>query len=81
METNLATLIDSLPPATLYVLVRWPFFEHLKKHPWFDEECVYYGTWDTESVIKAYFVPLARMLELHEQGDPETFLFTQFGRA
>jgi hypothetical protein len=81
MDTNLSTLIDSLPSNTLYVLVRWPFFEALKKYSWFDDECVYYGTWDTESIIKAYFVPLARMFELHAQGDPETFLFTIFGRA
>jgi hypothetical protein len=81
METAHATFIDSLPPSTLYVLVRWPFFLHLKKYSWFDEECVYYGTWDTQSIIKAYFVPVARMLELHSQGDPETFLFTMLGRA
>ena len=81
MDTTHAAFIDSLPSGTLYVLVRWPFFEHLKKHSWFDDECVYYGTWDAESIIKAYFVPLARMFELHTQGDPETFLFTIIGRA
>jgi hypothetical protein len=81
MDTKLAAFIDSLPSQTLYVLARWPFFEHLKKHSWFDHECVYYGTWDTESIIKAYFVPLGRMLELYAQGDPETILFTKIGRA
>jgi hypothetical protein len=81
METTLSTLIDSLPSGTFYVLVRWPFFEHLKQYSWFDEECVYYGTWDTESIIKAYFIPFARMQELHAQGDPELFLFTIIGRA
>jgi hypothetical protein len=45
-------------------------------HSWFDHECVYYGTWDSESIIKAYFVPLARMFELHNQDDPVLFLFT-----
>lgn len=79
METEFETFIDSLPANTLYVLVRWPFFETLKRHPWFDEECVYYGTWDIESIIKAYFVPLARMRELHDQGDPELFLFMMKG--
>lgn len=75
MNANLSTFIESLPTNTLYVLVRWPFFESLKKYPWFDEECVYYGTWDTESIIKAFFIPFARMQELHDQGDPELFLF------
>jgi len=75
METALSTLIDLLPSNTLYVLVRWPFFEALKIYSWFDDECVYYGTWDTESIIKAYFVPLLRMQELHDQGAPELFLF------
>ena len=80
METNLSTFIDSLPSGTLYVLVRWPFFQSFKQYPWFDDECVYYGTWDPESIIKAYFIPLARMQELHDQGDPELFLFTIIGR-
>ena len=75
MDSNLSTLIDSLPSNTLYVLVRWPFFEELKKCSWFDDECVYYGTWDTESIIKAYFVPISRMLELSNQGEPWLLLF------
>ena len=81
METKLSTFIDSLPSGTLYVLVRWPFFQSFKQYSWFDEECVYWGTWDAESIIKAYFIPLGRMQELHALGDPETFLFTVIGRA
>ena len=81
MEAKHSTLLNSLPPNTLYVLVRWPFFQSFKQYPWFDEEYVYYGTWDTESIIKAYFIPFARMQELYDQGDPETFLFTLIGRA
>ena len=75
MDSDLSTLIDSLPSNTLYVLVRWPFFEALKEYSWFDDECVYYGTWDTESIIKAYFVPISRMLELSNQGEPWLLLF------
>lgn len=79
MEKTLETVLDALPLQTLYVLVRWPYYETFKRYQWFDDECVYYKTWDPDSIIRAYFVPLERIAKLHAQGDPELFLFTAFG--
>jgi hypothetical protein len=82
MDTELSTLIDSLPSNTLYVLVRWPFVQELMEYAWFRTECCLHQAFENQACLpSAFFVPLARMHELHNQGDPELFLFTVIGRA
>ena len=67
MDTELTPRIVAFTIDELYVLVEWPFVQDLMGYEWFRQECYLHNAFsDQQYLDSAYFVPLARMLEVHD---------------
>ncbi|CAN5289440.1 hypothetical protein BH09BAC6_BH09BAC6_28350 [soil metagenome] len=63
-QQPVASIIENL-----YTLVQWPWVQELMEHEWFRLECYLLQAFaDQEYFDSAYFVPITRIMEIHQRG-------------
>lgn len=65
MNTEITTFLENRPIDDLYILVKWPWVQELMEYDWFRQECLLHQAFDDQEYLSsAYFVPVARLMEI-----------------